>query len=606
MGKRLKRAVASVMAFAAIFTALGCNRQVFDVTYAFKTAVMKNDGNAVFIPLQKWQDYKGETVQLITNDGMAILTASYKTDFINNNQNEKLAETYAEEIIDEEGVLSYYEKPTDENENFNYQIFDFQQVFDKAIILQNDRAVIIPVAKWTDYNGEQIQVITPENAVLLLSVYHTILVRDYKSNKKAIDLAEMLVGEGGVVTDLAGNYENTTFWNKQFADLKFAYNKAIKLGDDSDCLMALNRWTDFEDGEQFQIDVINGGIHVCASFNTILINDVNGKNVTAEKIIAGLNPNFINYAQGINNNPGWFNQQFFDFNYSFQDALISNGSTGTVLPIKEWCDYDGEQLQFVYSNGVTMLSSSVDSSMFASGETQINADSISQAISSNSFVLNPNHKVNSLYNMTFLDFKYKYPYALVVNDDSIMILALDSWLDYEGGEQLQLTLLGKKTTLLSTAYDTKLVNPGKSGLSIQEIAGWFNKDGSKNVIDLTNGANGFGKFNYQIFDTHWYFNYAISVNGDTAMIIPIEKWIDYDGDYYYEGDEDESEKVYTDYTEQLQISFDGSSKIYSDNTNIRLVNSDDLEIVIRIAEGYLSENGVVKLYESQDSIRKLK
>ena len=49
----------------------------------------------------------------------------------------------------------------------------------------------------------------------------------------------------------------------------------------------------------------------------------------------------------------------------------------------------------------------------------------------------------------------------------------------------------------------------------------------------------------------------------------------------------------------------GSSKIYSDNTNIKLVKAEDLDTVIAIASSYLSENGTVKLYESQDLIRRL-
>ena len=70
-------------------------------------------------------------------------------------------------------------------------------------------------------------------------------------------------------------------------------------------------------------------------------------------------------------------------------------------------------------------------------------------------------------------------------------------------------------------------------------------------------------------------------------------------------EDEDGNRTYTDYTEQLQIYFDGSSKIYSDNTNIKLVKAEDLDTVIAIASSYLSENGTVKLYESQDLIRRL-
>lgn len=601
MNKKVKKFLIKAVAVISLLSmTYGCNRQLVDVTYAFKTAVLKNDGNTVFMPIAKWKDYAGEAVQLITNDAMAIYTSSYVADLINNNQNENLALNYAKAMADEDGTVSFYENSNNENESFNYQLLDFQYNFDKAIIIQNDRAVVIPVAKWKDYNGEQIQIITPENVVFIVSTYNTLLVSDNKSIKKAVDLANMLVGEHGVVTDLAGDFRNADF-NLQLVDLKLSFNKAIMLGDDSNCILPLETWTDYEDGEQYQINVLNGLTQVCSSFNSILINDVNGKNITAEAISKALNTNLVDYSQGIDFGSKWFNKQILDLNYAFQNVVISNGSSSVVLPVKQWCDYDGEQLQFTYKNDVTMLSSSIDSSMYAPGSGDIKASDVASAISTNTINLDSDYRLDSFYNKTIFDLKYKYPYALIVNDNSILILALDSWRDYEGGEQLQLTLLGKETTLLSTAYDTKLVNLGNSGLSIQEVAGWFN-DGSKQVVDLTNGAKGFGKFNYQLVDTHWEFDYAIAINGDVATIIPIEKWIDYDGDYTTDED---GNKTYTDYTEQLQISFDGSSKIYSDNTNIKLVKAEDIEIVEQIARGYLSENGVVKLYESQDLIRKL-
>ena len=602
MNKKIKKGLASILAVLSIFNMVGCNKQVVDTTYAFKTAVMKNDGNVVLIPLQQWRDYKAESVQLITMDRMAVVTSSYLAELISPNKNKDLADAYAKEMTDADGTLSYYGPSSDGNENINFQLLDFQKVFDKAIILQNGRAVIIPVAKWDDYSGEQIQVITPENVVLLLSDRYTLLVRDKYSLSKAIDLAQMLVGEDGVVVDLAGDYVNDTFYNKQFADLRRAYNKAIEFGDESDALLALKSWTDYEDGEQFQIKISNGGMQLCSSFNTALINDVHGVEVTGEKIAAALNPNFKDFTEGNETAPGIYNKQVVDLSYLFQDAVINSGKTSAVLPIKNWRDYAGEQLQFTYTNGVTMLGSSVDISAFCPNDEEIKTKDIAQAISSDVFVMDPNYKLSGISNKLLIDLKNAFPYALVVNDDSIAIFSIKSWRDFDDSEQFQLVLSDKTTTFLTNAYDTKLVNLGKSGVSIQDVASWLNKDGSKRIVDLTDGKVGKGLYNREIIDIHFLFNYAISVNGDTAMIIPIEKWKDYDGDYI---EDEDGNRTYTDYTEQLQIYFDGSSKIYSDNTNIKLVKAEDLDTVIAIASSYLSENGTVKLYESQDLIRRL-
>ena len=600
MNKKLKRYLAGIMTVMTMSTLSGCNMKLFDTTYGFENAVVLNDGNSVVIPLSKCKkDYKGESVQLITNDNMAVLTSSFVTDLINSSSNEKLPSEYAEAMTDKDGTLSFYGKENEENVVFNNQIIDFQYSFDKAIIFQNDRAVIIPIIAWKDYDGEQIQIVTPENVVILTSVYTAMLISDHMSNMKAFDLASMIVGEDGVVTDLAGNYSNP-YYNKQFFDFKNVFTKAIMLGDDSNGIYSLDSWTDY-DGEQLQLRIQEGPTQVNSTFNTLLVDDRSGKEITANVIANALNNNVVDHSFE-NSNDSWYNKQIFDFNYAFQNATITNGDTSLTLPIKTWDDYDGEQLQLNFKNGVSILSSSVDSRMTAPGKKNIDVDDIAKSVSSVQYSIDSDYVLGSAYNKVFFDTKYSFPYALVVNDDSIMILSLDSWLDYEGGEQLQLTLADKETTLLSTAHDTKLVNLGDSGISINDVAAWFNPAGTKTIYDYTGNKHSKGKFNYQLFDTHFLFNYAIAINGDVATIIPVSKWIDFDGSYTTD---DDGNRTYTDYSDQVQITFDGTNEIFSDNNNIKLIKADDIEIVKQIALGHLSENGTVKLYESKGLIKTL-
>lgn len=594
--KLVKKAIITGLITVSILVLSACNRKMIDTTYGFNNAVITNNGNATVIPINKWRDYKGEAIQIITNDGMAVLTSSYFTSLINGDSANNLAKNYAMSMTDKNGSVAYYFNEDEQDNNFNYQIIDFQYDFDKAIIIQNNHAVVIPVAKWKDYNGEQIQIITPENVVILASNYNTMLVSDYQCERKAIDLAQMVVGENGKVVDFAGDFENGKF-NYQLVDLKFAFNCALLTGDDANCILPLDSWTDYTDGEQFQITVPDGLKYVCSSFNTILVNDINGSQITTEKLANALNDKVVNYAEGVNYQKGNFNKQIIDFDYGFQNALINNGTSNVVLPIKKWCDYDGEQLQFILNNGVTILSSSIVSGMGTHSNGDFNIDNIAEGLvqEGNSSNLDPNYSQTG-FNKQIFDTKYSYPYALVVNDNSIMILSVDSWRDYAGGEQLQLTLADKTTTFLTTAYDTKLVNLGDSDLTILEVASWFT-DGSKNIVDLSSNQKTKGKFNYQIFDTHFHFNYAIATNGDVATVIPITKWIDYDGNKDSDGD-------YTDYTEQLQITLKDGDEIYSDNTNIKLVYAEDLSIVEQMAYGHLSLNGVVNHLPMENSYKR--
>lgn len=599
MNKKVKRYLAGLMTIMSMSSLTGCNMKLFDTSYGFENAVILNDGNSVIIPLSKCKkDYKGESIQLITNDNMAVLTSSFVTDLINSASNKNLASQYAEAMTDKDGTMSFYGKENEENVVFNNQIIDFQYSFDKAIIFQNDKAVIIPIIAWKDYDGEQIQIVTPENVVILTSVYTAMLISDHLSETKAFDLATMIVGDG-VVTDLAGNYSNP-YYNKQFFDFKNVFNKAIMFGDDSNGIYSLDSWLDY-DGEQLQLRIQDGPTQVGSTFNTLLVDDRSGKEITASVIANALNDKVVDHSFQ-SNNDSWYNKQFFDFNYAFQNATITNGDTSLTLPIKTWNDYDGEQLQLNFKNGVSILSSSVDSRITAPGKNNITVDDIAKSVSSVQYNIDSNYVLNSAYNKVLFDTKYSFPYALIINDDSIMILPLDSWLDYQGGEQLQLTLADKDTTLLSTAHDTKLVNLGNSGLSINDVASWFNPSGTKTIYDYTNGKKSKGKFNYQFFDTHFLFNYAIAINGDVATIIPVSKWIDFDGSYITD---DDGNRTYTDYSDQVQITFDGSNEVFSDNNNIKLIKADDIDFVEQIARGHLSENGTVKIYESESLIKTL-
>lgn len=61
----------------------------------------------------------------------------------------------------------------------NKQIIDTKYTFNKAIVTLNDGTRMeIEIAKWTDYEGEQLQIIGKDGKVYLVSSYNTILIKD--------------------------------------------------------------------------------------------------------------------------------------------------------------------------------------------------------------------------------------------------------------------------------------------------------------------------------------------------------------------------------------------------------------------------------------------
>ena len=77
----------------------------------------------------------------------------------------------------------------------NYTILDTKYTFNKAIIFDEDSATIIEIEKWTDYDGEQLQLQTKDGAYILTSSYDTKLMDDRNSNISAEDLVRSLKGD---------------------------------------------------------------------------------------------------------------------------------------------------------------------------------------------------------------------------------------------------------------------------------------------------------------------------------------------------------------------------------------------------------------------------
>lgn len=77
----------------------------------------------------------------------------------------------------------------------NYTILDTKYSFNKAIIFDEDSATIIEIEKWTDYDGEQLQLQTKDGAYILTSSYDTKLMDDRNSDISAEDLVRSLKGD---------------------------------------------------------------------------------------------------------------------------------------------------------------------------------------------------------------------------------------------------------------------------------------------------------------------------------------------------------------------------------------------------------------------------
>lgn len=60
----------------------------------------------------------------------------------------------------------------------NKAVFDFERTFDKAMITIGSETVIVEIDKWTDYEGEQLQIWTKDDDILLVSSYNCVFIKE--------------------------------------------------------------------------------------------------------------------------------------------------------------------------------------------------------------------------------------------------------------------------------------------------------------------------------------------------------------------------------------------------------------------------------------------
>ena len=65
-----------------------------------------------------------------------------------------------------------------------------------------------------------------------------------------------------------------TACNKQLIDTTYSFDKAIiKMPDDTVKEIDIRSWTDYENGEQLQIEATNGDVYLVSSINCILVKE---------------------------------------------------------------------------------------------------------------------------------------------------------------------------------------------------------------------------------------------------------------------------------------------------------------------------------------------
>jgi hypothetical protein len=84
----MKKTIAAAIVTAGVLTIclVGCNRELFDTTWKYDTAVTRwPDGSIKTIKIKSWRDYEGEQIQVTGSDGNVYLLSSFNTVLLKTN-----------------------------------------------------------------------------------------------------------------------------------------------------------------------------------------------------------------------------------------------------------------------------------------------------------------------------------------------------------------------------------------------------------------------------------------------------------------------------------------------------------------------------------------
>lgn len=458
----------------------------------------------------------------------------------------------------------------------NRTVFDTKYGFDKALIFGDDSAIVLDVKQWKDYSGEQIQLTTHDNFILLTSSFDT---NCFYGDSDSYSIDEVADNACSEVYHLTEDKDGNVIYNKDIFDTNWKFNKAITFNGNRSLILPIGAWKDYS-GEQLQIVTKDGLSLILSSYNSKLVYDGNSEISASEfaSSYVGEDGIITDLASNLDNS---FNYDILDTEFDFNKAIIIKDNSVVILPISEWCDYEGEQLQIKIVNGPTMVTAAYDTILLNDVTSNIKAIDIAKALGDNVVDLAEGYNKEGFFNKTILDFNNGFTNVIFSNDNSSSTLKINEWCDYEG-EQLQVKL-DSGDVILSSSVMLDLVNGGSSAINASSIGENYVFDGK--VIDKSNGDISDDFYNKTILDFEQKFKYALKVVDGNVTIIPLSKWKDF---YNSDGTENTADSPNC---EQIQLVLpDGTALVTTAYDTLLVKNSSD---IMDIAELFRSKDGVI-------------
>lgn len=78
----IKLVAITIVGICMLLSLTGCNQQIIDLNYTFDKAICNIGNETKIIKIDKWNDYDGEQLQIIDDEGNVYLVSSYNCTLI--------------------------------------------------------------------------------------------------------------------------------------------------------------------------------------------------------------------------------------------------------------------------------------------------------------------------------------------------------------------------------------------------------------------------------------------------------------------------------------------------------------------------------------------
>lgn len=177
----------------------GCgNKKTVDFRKTYNVAVEVNDDLVSLVGISKYSIQNDNQIQFITEDGL-VVRGSNNTQLLYVDSEKKL-DDYVLSLAGTDGKIVNYNDlqniSFDYDDNmWNFEFFEKTVTYNKAIIVEDNKATIIGIKRWSKQNDDIVQLRTEDGLILLVPFNDVKLINDLDaSNNSTENYALSLVG----------------------------------------------------------------------------------------------------------------------------------------------------------------------------------------------------------------------------------------------------------------------------------------------------------------------------------------------------------------------------------------------------------------------------